>query len=51
MAKKKRYLMDEDFDEKDIIDDNDIDDYYAQDSPVKRSRKKITGRRRELLRQ
>ena len=40
MAKKKRYLMDEDFDEKDIIDDNDIDDYYAQDSPVKRSRKK-----------
>ena len=40
MAKKKRYLMDEDFDEKDRIDDNDIDDYYAQDSPVKRSRKK-----------
>ena len=40
MAKRKRYLMDEDFDEKDIIDDNDIDDYYAQDSPVKRSRKK-----------
>lgn len=40
MAKKKRYLMDEDFDEKDIIDDNDIDDYYAQDSPVKRSIKK-----------
>ena len=40
MAKKKRYLMDEDFDEKDIIDDNDIDDYYAQDRPVKRSRKK-----------
>lgn len=40
MAKKKRYLMDEDFDEKDRIDDNDIDDYYAQDIPVKRSRKK-----------
>lgn len=40
MTKKKRYLMDEDFDEKDRIDDNDIDDYYAQDSPVKRSRKK-----------
>ena len=40
MAEKKRYLMDEDFDEKDRIDDNDIDDYYTQDSPVKRSRKK-----------
>lgn len=40
MAKKKRYLMDEDFDDKDRIDDNDIDDYYTQDSPVKRNRKK-----------
>ncbi len=40
MAKKKRYLMDEDFDEKDRIDDNDIDDYYVQESPIKRIRKK-----------
>lgn len=39
MAKNRRYMMDEDFDEKDRIDDNDIDDYYMQEAPVKRSRK------------
>ena len=39
MAKNRRYMMDEDFDEKDRIDDNDIDDYYVQEAPVKRSRK------------
>lgn len=41
MAKNRRYMMDEDFDEKDRIDDNDIDDYYVQEAPVKRSRKVI----------
>lgn len=40
MAKKKRYLIDEDFDEKGRIDDNDIDDYYVGESPIKRIRKK-----------
>ena len=37
MAKNRRYMMDEDFDEKDRIDDNDIDDYYVQEAPVKTS--------------
>lgn len=43
MSKKNRYLMDEDFDDKDKIDENDIDDYYVEESPVKRVRKKKNG--------
>ena len=31
MAKNRRYMMDEDFDEKDRIDDNDIDDLPNMD--------------------
>ena len=45
MAKNRRYMMDEDFDEKDRIDDNDIDDYYVQEAPVKRSRKSNKNKR------
>lgn len=37
MDKKKRYLMDEDFEDK--ADDNDIDDYYVREAPVKRRKK------------
>lgn len=41
MAKNRRYMMDEDFDEKDRIDDNDIDDYYVQEAPVREAEKVI----------
>lgn len=37
MSKKNRFLMDEDYNENDkMIDDNDIDDYYVEDAPVRR---------------
>lgn len=36
MAKKNRFLYDEDYDAKDEIDDNDIDDYYLEDVPERR---------------
>ena len=38
MAKKNRFLMDEDYDSKDRIDDNDIDDYYVENVPERRRR-------------
>lgn len=38
MAKKNRFLVDEDFDDDIRIDDNDIDDYYVEHTPVNNKR-------------
>lgn len=38
MSRKNRYLMDEDYENKEKIDDNDIDDYYIQDTPVRKKK-------------